>query len=294
MRFHPYQCRRKRRIHNAQSALKGEPDPPRRIFGDGMIAPDSSRRRQTVCHAELAHRGRPLRLPTEERGARYADHVAVCDRPQVAGIVGRQAIDFSLERIRSVSCALNARARPVKQARRGSDPQYSVAIDSETVHASGRQSVLAAVLPPLPIAERLQSSRGADPDHSVRRLLYGGYGIGAQSVGGSKSRDTAFLDTAHRAAQSPGPNGSIATPMHGVNASGREAFTCGICSRVQYPGFFSQLRDAAEFATHPKFARSARDGVDLVASDARCGDEVMFRSANPEQPSGRGSNPGAP
>src|SRR5690348_13243414 len=119
-----------------------------------MIAPDTSRRRQTVCHTELAHRGHPLEL-AQERGARYADHIAVRSRPQIPGIVCRQAIDFSLERIRSVSCAFKARAGPVKQARGGADPQYSVAIERETVHASGRQSVLAAVSPPLPIAECL-------------------------------------------------------------------------------------------------------------------------------------------
>src|SRR5689334_6658941 len=114
-----------------------------------MIAPDTSRRRQTVCHAELAHRGRALR-PAQERGARYADHIAVRSRPQIPGIVCRQAIDFSLERIRSISCAFKVRAGPVKQARRGADPQYSVTIESKTVHAPGRQSVLAAVSPPLP------------------------------------------------------------------------------------------------------------------------------------------------
>src|SRR6185437_462861 len=156
------------RIYSAQSALKGEPDPPRRIFDDRMIAPDSSRRRQTICHSKLAHRGWSLRL-TQEQGARYADHMLVGSCPQVAGLVCRQAIDFSLERIRSVSCAFNARAGPVKQTRGGADPRYSVAIEGKTIHASGRQSVLPAVSPPLPIAERLQPSGGSDPDHSVGR-----------------------------------------------------------------------------------------------------------------------------
>jgi hypothetical protein len=47
--------------------------------------------------------------------------------------------------------------------------------------------------------------------------------------------------------------------MYGVNDARCEAVTYGIRSRLKYPGFFSQLRDPAESATDPKFARPARD-----------------------------------